>query len=133
MNRRMLIIALAAGLAAFPSACSTAGGQAGGSFTEADSGKNFTTSPGAALNIRLKGNYTTGYSWNIVSCDKSIIQPAGSQYIPSQPQRVGSGGVQHYTFNIVGKGQTTLKITYHRVWEKDVPPAQVFDLHIVSK
>jgi predicted secreted protein len=45
----------------------------------------------------------------------------------------GSGGVQHYTFNIVGKGQTTLKITCHRVWEKDVPPAQTFALQSVSK
>ena len=133
MNRRILAMTLVAALAAFFSACSTAGGKSGGSFTEADSGKTFETSPGAAFDIHLKGNYTTGYSWNIASCDKNIIQPAGSKYTPSQPQRVGSGGIHHYTFNIVGKGQTTLKITYHRVWEKDVTPAQTFTLQIISK
>jgi len=126
-------MALAAALAAFSSACSTADGKSGGSFTEADSGKTVTTSPGATFDIHLKGNYTTGYSWNIVSCDKAIVQPASSEYTPNQPQRVGSGGVQHYTFNIIGKGRTTLKIAYHRVWEKDVPPAQTFELQIVSK
>lgn len=118
---------------AFSSACSTVDNKSNGSFTEADSGKTFTTSPGTTLDIHLKGNYTTGYSWNIAPCDKSIIQPAGSKYTPSQPQRAGSGGVQHYTFNIIGKGQTTLKITYNRVWEKAVPPAQTFELQIVSK
>ena len=133
MSRRIQVIALVAGLAVFSSACSTAGGKSGGSFTEADSGKTFTTSPGAALDIHLKGNYTTGYSWNIVACDKNIVQPASSQYTPAQPQLTGSGGVQRYTFNIVGTGRTTLRITYHRVWEKDVAPAQTFTLQIDSK
>ncbi|MBI5820131.1 MAG: protease inhibitor I42 family protein [Verrucomicrobia bacterium] len=133
MNRRILVMALAAGLAAFSSACSTRDNKGSESFTETDSGKTFATSPGTTFDISLKGNYTTGYSWNIVTCDKSILQPAGSQYTPNQPQLTGSGGVQHYTFNIVGKGQTTLKITYHRVWEKDVAPAQTFTLQIDSK
>ena len=122
-----------AALALLSSACSTTGGKSGGSFTEADSGKTFETSPGATLDIQLKGNYTTGYSWNVAVCDNAVIQPAGAKYVPSQPQLAGSGGVQHYTFNVVGKGQTTLKITYHRPWEKDVPPAQTFALQVVSK
>jgi inhibitor of cysteine peptidase len=122
-----------AALAALFSACSTPDGKSGGSFTEADSGTTFTASPGAMFDIQLKGNYTTGYSWNIAACDKAVVQPGKAEYVPSQPQLAGSGGVQHYTFNIVGKGQTTLKITYHRVWEKDVPPAQTFTLQIVSK
>jgi len=133
MNRRILVMALAAGLVAFSSACSTGGNKGRGSFTETDSGKTFATSPGATFDIRLKGNYTTGYSWNIVTCDKNIVQPTSSQYTPNQPQLTGSGGVQHYTFNIVGKGQTTLKIAYQRVWEKDVAPAQTFTLQIDSK
>lgn len=123
-------MALAMALAAF--SCSTTGGKSGGVFTEADSGKTFTTSPGATFDIQLKGNYTTGYSWHIVACDPSILRPAGAQYTPNQPQLAGSGGVQHYTFNVADKGVTTLKITYHRVWEKDIPPAQTFTLQIVS-
>lgn len=133
MNGRLIAMILAAAMAFLSSACSTTGGASGGNFTEADSGKTFATSPGAALDIQLNGNYTTGYSWNIVTCDNAIIQPAGAKYVPSQPQLAGAGGVQHYTFNVVGKGQTTLKITYHRVWEKDVPPARIFTLQVVSK
>lgn len=133
MNKQRLITMLTAALACFSSACSTVDTPSSASFTEADSGNTFATSPGATLDIQLKGNYTTGYSWNVVACDKAIVQPGKAEYTPNQPQLAGSGGVQHYTFKIVGKGQTTLKITYHRVWEKDVPPAQTFTLQVVSK
>jgi inhibitor of cysteine peptidase len=130
----MLIITLATSLAVFASACSTTGGGAsGGSFAEADSGKTFETSPGATLDVQLKGNYTTGYSWQIADCDPAIVRPGKAEYTPNQPQLAGSGGVQRYAFNIVGKGRTTLKIIYRRVWEKDVPPAQTFTLQIVSR
>jgi inhibitor of cysteine peptidase len=133
MSRTTLAMALATALAALSSACAPAGNQSNGSFTEADSGRTFTTSPGASFDIRLKGNYTTGYSWNVADCDKNIVQLTSSQYIPAQPQLVGSGGVQHYLFKVVGKGQTTLKIIYHRVWEKNAAPAQTFTLRIDSK
>lgn len=104
-----------------------------GSFTMADSGKTFTTATGGTLNLELKGNYTTGYSWNIVSCDEKIIKLTDSKYTPDSLQLAGTGGMQHFTFNIVGKGQTELKITYNRVWEKDVAPAETFTLKIDSK
>jgi inhibitor of cysteine peptidase len=133
MNKPTLITTLAATLAVFSSACSTVDTQSSGNFTEADSGKTFTTAPGGTLDIRLKGNATTGYSWNVAACDKAVIQLANSQYVPNQPHLAGSGGVQHYTFKIVGKGRTMLKVTYQRVWEKDVPPAQTFELQVVSQ
>ncbi|HBM15598.1 MAG TPA: hypothetical protein DD381_04525 [Lentisphaeria bacterium] len=116
--------------------CIFSGSKKDGSFTEADSGKTFSTMPGSTLNIDLKGNYTTGFSWNIVSCDESILKVSpDSKYVSDtfKPGMVGVGGVQHYIFNVVGKGQTELKITYNRVWEKDVAPDQIFTLKIDSK
>lgn len=118
--------------------CLFSGGKKDGSFTEVDSGKTFSTAPGSTLNIDLKGNYTTGYSWNVVSSDKKILTVSpDSKYVSDsdnyKPGMTGVGGVQHFIFNVVGKGQTELKITYNRVWEKDVAPAQIFTLSIDSK
>ncbi|MEI6057170.1 MAG: protease inhibitor I42 family protein [Lentisphaerota bacterium] len=118
------------------SACCMICSKKDGTFTEADSGKTFATSPGSTLNIDLKGNYTTGYSWNVVSSDKKILTVSpDSKYVSDtfSPGMTGVGGVQHYIFNVVGKGQTELKITYNRVWEKDIAPAQIFTLNIDSK
>jgi len=116
--------------------CCIFSGKKDGTFTDADSGKTFSTRPGSTLNIDLKGNYTTGYSWNVVSCDESILKVSpDSKYVSDTfaPGMVGVGGVQHYIFNVVGKGQTELKITYNKVWEKDVAPDQAFTLKIDSK
>lgn len=132
MNRKALVTILATALAVFSSGCSMLG-MGGGSFTEADAGKTFTTAPGETLDIRLKGNYTTGYSWDVADCDMSIVQLASAEYVPSEQRKPGAGGVQHYAFSIVGKGETTLKIVYHRAWERNSPPALTFMLKIVSK
>ena len=133
MNRRILAKILATALAAFSFACFIAGCKSSGTFTEADAGRTFKTSPGAAFDVQLKGNYTTGFSWDVAPYDGAIVQIAGGQYVPNQPQKPGSGGVQHYAFNVVGKGRTTLQIIYHRAWEKNVPPALTFTLQIDSK
>ncbi len=132
MNRKGLVTFFATALAVFSFACASVG-VGGGTFKETDSGKTFTTSPGDDLDIRLKGNYTTGYMWEIVNADKAILKAGETKYILNQPQLVGAGGVQQFKFSIVGKGKTTLKIIYHRTWEKDIPPAQTFTLQVDSK
>lgn len=132
MNRKALVTTLVTALAVFSFACVSMG-VGGGSFTEADSGKTFTTSPGDDLDIRLKGNYTTGYMWEIADCDKAIVQSVRTRYLQNQPQLVGAGGVHQFTFTIAGKGRTTLKFVYRRPWEKDIPPAQTFTLQIDSR
>lgn len=132
MKKKLFLTAFVIGLAALVSSCCMICSK-DGSFTMADSGKTFTTATGGTLNLDLKGNYTTGYSWNIVSCDEKILKLVDSPYIPDSTQLAGAGGVQHYKFSIVGAGQTELKITYNRVWEKDEAPAGTFTLLIDSK
>jgi inhibitor of cysteine peptidase len=133
MNRRTLATLLATTLAALSLAGFATGCKDVGNFTNADSGKTFTTAPGALLHIQLKGNYTTGYTWDVADADPSIVRLNEAKYVPDQPQRAGSGGVQHYAFDITGKGQTTLKIICHRPWEKNTPPIMTFILRIDSK
>lgn len=132
MKKRLLLTAFVVGLATLLSACCMICSK-NGNFTMADAGKTFKTATGGTLNLDLKGNYTTGYSWNIVSCDDKILKLDESPYTPDSTQLAGAGGVQHYKFSIVGAGQTELKITYNRVWEKDVAPAETFTLKIDSK
>ena len=131
MNKRTLATLLATALAAFLLASFTTGCK--GSFTEADSGKTLTTAPGGMFDVQLKGNYTTGFTWDVADCDMNIVQIKSAEYVPNKPQLAGSGGVQHYAFGVVGRGQTTLKIVYHRAWERNIPPALTFMLKIDSK
>lgn len=38
----------------------------------------------------------------------------------------GAPGMDTFKFEVINTGQTTLKIVYHRIWEKDVAPVKTF-------
>jgi predicted secreted protein len=47
--------------------------------------------------IELKSNPTTGYSWK-ADFDEEYLSLAEPEYIPNQPELIGSGGVEKFTF-----------------------------------
>ncbi len=103
-------------------------------LTESDSGKSIILVPGNRLEVALKGNYTTGYTWNIISYDKAILKlSSDSKYVAEQTQLIGAGGIQYYYFDVVGKGKAEIIIDYSRGWEKESLPVKSFILTLDSK
>lgn len=88
---------------------------------------------GQLMVLKLPSNPTTGYDWEIVSIDPSIIKQSGEMSYKSDSNLAGSGGVDTWTFEGGSSGTTRLILVYHRSWEKDVEPLQVFNLDIVVK
>lgn len=89
---------------------------------------------GETFEIRLAANPTTGYSWSLEGRETlQGIEPVENAYIPDQPARVGSGGVERWLFRVTAAGRTTLRFRYARPWEKDVPPAQSTDFTIDAR
>jgi inhibitor of cysteine peptidase len=81
---------------------------------------------GQEFTISLPSNPTTGYSWALAGSLPDGLLLVGSQYKPSQPDPnvVGSGGVEEWTFKATKAGTATLTFEYRRPWEKELPPAQ---------
>ena len=70
--------------------------------------------PGAAFDIVLSSNPSTGYRWQLVrELDANIVQLAGQTYIAQQPVLPGSGGVDVWTFSGVAPGETTIELGYY--------------------
>jgi inhibitor of cysteine peptidase len=90
---------------------------------------------GDNLEIVLKANPTTGYRWEVVSIDTSILKNTGAEYKADKvpPGIVGAGGKTIMRFKSIKKGETLLKLIYHRPFEKDVPPIKEFELNVVVK
>lgn len=105
---------------------------ANGKFTQKDSGSIFNSSKGGKIEIALKGNPTTGYTWNITEYDKKVLKLESSTFVRDS-DLTGAGGTETFKFLVIGKGKTDLIIQYNRVWEKDVKPIEVFTLSINSK
>jgi len=126
----LIFLAMILGL----SSCSTFNTNKIINLTESDSGKSVILSPSNRLEVSLKGNYTTGYTWNIKTYDKSILKlSSDSKYIPAQTKLVGAGGIQYYYFDVIGKGKTKIVIDYSRSWEKESSPVKSFILTLDSK
>ncbi len=102
---------------------------------EKDSGRILQVSLEDILEISLEANPTTGYQWDITSIDTIILQKIFEKYISRKVAEniVGSGGKSIFTFKSIKKGETSLKIIYHRSFEKNVEPQNEFKLIVVVK
>jgi inhibitor of cysteine peptidase len=88
---------------------------------------------GSILEISLKGNPTTGYSWEAEALDPKMLKQIGEpEFIPDS-QLYGSGGTIILKFLATGSGLTHLKVIYHRSFEKNVAPLAMFATDILIK
>ena len=100
-----------------------------------DSGSQVEVEKGQVLVISLESNPSTGYSWDVMEIDESILKQDGeSEFISSQSgDIVGAGGVEILRFETTGVGTTYLELGYRRVWEEDVAPLMLYTLSVVVR
>ena len=84
---------------------------------------------GDVLAVRLAGNPTTGYRWSAVRVPPAVRLLA-SRYVPSKPQRLGSGGTYVFRFG-AGNGSGKVVLHYRRPWEPRTP-LRIFMLTVRS-
>ena len=91
-------------------------------LTEVDNGRTNSVNAGSEIEIVLKGNPTTGYSWDAASFSTNRLQQIGAvEYRQSEQSdgkhRVGVGGKFVFRFKAVCSGQGFIKLIYRRPWE----------------
>ena len=102
-------------------------------LNEADSGKTLRVVTGTRVFVRLRGNPTTGYRWQIADKLGEALESTGEpEYTkdPGKPAAVGTGGTFSFEFRAVRPGKATIKLAYRRPWEKSKPPAESFTLQL---
>ncbi len=104
---------------------------------EDDDGSQVELMQGQILVVTLESNPTTGYSWEVVETQESILEQMGeAEFKPSQtgePPLVGAGGWEIFRFKAIGAGQMTLRLAYRRPWEEGAEPIQTFSIQVVVK
>ncbi len=99
-------------------------------ITESMDGQTVTVKAGESFTIKLSGNPTTGYGWQMADVDTSIVQQDGKTAYKMDLPIAGSGGMYTYHFKTVSAGTTTLNFKYLRSWEKDKAPYKTFTITI---
>ena len=99
-----------------------------------DDGREMQFKKGQTLVVTLEGNPTTGYTWEVAeTLDEQVLQQVGEPEFKAESEALGAGGVQILRFEAVNAGKTTLKLIYHRPWEKDVDPLQSYSIQVVVR
>ena len=100
-------------------------------FDKTYNGKTVELKAGETFEINLEGNPTTGYTWEVdVEPDPAVLGLSGEMDYRSSSDEVGAGGVFIFPYQATGPGETTLRLVYHRPWEKDEEPLEVYELTV---
>jgi inhibitor of cysteine peptidase len=134
LNNRLSFIALLTLLLALTVATGCSPQQQEVKATIDDNGREMQLKKGQTLVVTLEGNPTTGYSWEVAeSLDEQVLRQAGEAEFKAESEALGAGGVQILRFEAVNAGTITLKLVYHRPWEKDVEPLNTFSIQVVVR
>jgi inhibitor of cysteine peptidase len=87
-----------------------------------------TAQVGEEFIIALESNPTTGYAWE-AQYDSSILQLVDRRFSPLGPG-IGSGGIERFRLRCLAVGETRLRLTYKRRWERTAAEDIVFQIHV---
>jgi inhibitor of cysteine peptidase len=113
-----------------------AGSGAGGSRSgvlrlgAGDNGLTFVLSPGDLVDIRLEANPSTGYDWQVIELDESVLRKAGGRFEP-ESALLGAPGVTVSRFEAVRSGSARLRMVYARPWEAEYETEGVFEVRLI--
>jgi len=95
---------------------------------EQDNGAVLKLQPGDQVAVTLRGNPTTGYTWDLAAISVDILAPELEPKYVRDSELLGAGGKYTFRFTAQSRGYTTVILAYLRTWEKGVPPAKIFTL-----
>jgi inhibitor of cysteine peptidase len=104
-------------------------------LTEADAGQTIELEVGEEFAVKLAGNPTTGYTWEMATSEAAVVEQVGEPNYEEESEGglVGAGGHVTLHFKATRAGQQLLQLVYHRPWEEEVAPLNTFDVTVVVK
>ena len=99
-------------------------------LTMNDNGKVINTSSEAVLIIRLEGNPTTGYRWEVSEINHSVISNVQQNIEPGSSLAAGAGGPFVFRLSGLQTGSSKVTFKYLKPWEGDDSILQRFAITV---
>ncbi|MBP8980941.1 MAG: protease inhibitor I42 family protein [Syntrophobacterales bacterium] len=99
-------------------------------LTEKDNGAVLKLQPGDQVAVRLSGNPTTGYTWELAAISVNILEPGLEPEYVRDSDLIGAGGRYTFRFTARSRGYTRIILAYRRTWEKEAPPVKTFEITV---
>jgi inhibitor of cysteine peptidase len=97
-----------------------------------DNNTTINVTTGEFLVVSLEGNPTTGYTWEVEELNEQVLQQVGDIVSVPESDLMGAPSMQIATFEVVGAGDATINMVYHRPWETEVEPEDTFTLNVTA-
>ncbi len=94
----------------------------------AQAGQTVSVSSNALLRVKLEGQPSTGYVWQLAQGDEGVLQKVG-EGIEAGPN-IGGIDAQIFEFAGVSPGTAKLRFVQRRPWEAAAPNAKSFELSV---
>jgi inhibitor of cysteine peptidase len=99
-------------------------------LNDGDSGSQVTLQLSQTLIVRLEGNPSTGFSWEVAEVDEAVLRQVGEINFEAESDVPGSPGIQVLRLEPVASGETTLELVYWRPWEPE-DPIETFSVRVI--
>ena len=87
-----------------------------------------------AVTIELKGNPSTGYTWEAVLYSENIVEISKDVKYLGAEEMVGAPSMFYFTVNSLASGNTILTLEYKRTWEEKEPlEKKVYNITVDKK
>src|SRR5271155_1477583 len=89
---------------------------------------------GDTVRVQLRATPSTGYSWQVVQVNKSVLVQKGKPTFKPGPEEIpGAEGHNIIDFLAAAPGSCVLELAYSRPWEKGSVPARTFSADITVR
>ena len=95
-------------------------------------GRPLSVARGDTVVVSLDEIPTSGYRWEVAGIDPTVLHLTDDDYIPSGGGGVGGGGQRDFQFEVVGPGQTELRLIRRRSWEAESEAVDGFSARVVA-
>ena len=87
-----------------------------------------------SVTIELKGNPSTGYTWEAVLSDENIVEVSKDVKYLGAKGMVGAPSMFYFTVRSLSVGNTVLTLEYKRPWEEKAPlETKVYNITVDKK
>lgn len=103
---------------------------------EGDNGKTVSMLAGGSIVLKVPGNHSAGYSWKVVSTDRTFGYPEETSASMGPPGAIGAASMISFTWKknpMLRPGEShTVKLEYKRSWETK-PAEKTFEFTVKVK
>ncbi|USL45885.1 protease inhibitor I42 family protein [Priestia megaterium] len=98
-------------------------------LNEEDKGKTVTVKVQETLQINLKENASTGFSWLEEITPNQILFLVKEEFVENEFTH-GGNTIHRWLYKAIKPGQKKLRFIYQRPWIKDKPSTKEFEVNV---